>query len=61
MKRELQNQLKENNDVEELGLDERVNNVNKSLEAIVIYRRYEEIINAQTRKQEGIFVKKENF
>ena len=51
MKRELQNQLKENDDVEEQGLDERVNNVNNSQEAIVIYRRYEEIINAKTKKQ----------
>ena len=51
IKRELLNSLKENNDVEEQGLNKTVNNVNNSQEAIVIIRRYEDIIKLRIKKQ----------
>ena len=49
IKRELLNSLKEN-DVEEQRLNKRVNYVNNSQEAIVIIRRYEDIIKTQNKK-----------
>ena len=51
IKRELLNSLKENDDVEEQGLNETANNVNNSQEAIAIIRRYMEIIKKKTRRQ----------
>ena len=42
IKRKLLNSLKENDDVEEQGLNETANNVNKPQEAIVIICRYKE-------------------
>ena len=49
IKRELLNSLKEN-DVEEQRLNKRVSYVNNSQEAIVIIRRYEDIIKTQNKK-----------
>ena len=57
IKRELLNSLKENNDVEEQGLNKTVNNVNNSQEAIVIIRRYEDIIKTQNKKAVGYIAK----
>ena len=44
VKRELLNSLQENDDVEEQGLNETAKNVKNSQEAIIIIRRYEDII-----------------
>ena len=57
IKRELLDSLKENNDVEEQGLNKTVNNVNNSQEAIVIIRRYEDIIKTQNKKAVGYIAK----
>ena len=53
IKRELLNSLKENDDVEDQGLNETANNVNNTQEAITIIRRYEEIIKTQNEKAIG--------
>ena len=53
IKRELLNSLKENDDVEEQGLNETANNVNNSQEAIAIIRRYMEIIKKKNKKAIG--------
>ena len=53
IKRELLNSLKENDDVEEQGLNETANNVNNSQEAITVVHRYEEIIKTQNKKTIG--------
>ena len=64
IKRQPLNALKENDDIEEQGLDETVNNVSNSQEAIVIIRRYEEIIKTQNKKsiryssKQGKYLKK---
>ena len=47
IKRELLKPLKENNDVEEIGLNQTPNNVNNSQEAIAIISRYEKIIKIE--------------
>ena len=44
------NSLKQNDDVEERGLNKPVNNVNNSQEAKVIIRRYKDIIKTQNKK-----------
>ena len=44
------NSLKQNDDVEERGLNKTVNNVNNSQEAKVIIRRYKDIIKTQNKK-----------
>ena len=44
IKRELLNSSKENDDVEEQGLNKTVNNVNNSQEAIAIIRRYDDLM-----------------
>ena len=44
VKRELLNSLQENDDVEEQGLNKTAKNVKNSQEAIIIIRRYEDII-----------------
>ena len=49
IKQELLNSLKENDDVEEQGLNETANSVNNSQEAIVILRRHEEIIKTKQK------------
>ena len=46
------NSLQEN-DVEEQGLNKTGNNVNNSQEAIIIIRRYEDIIKTQNKKAIG--------
>ena len=53
IKRELLNSLKENDDVEEQGLNETANSVNNSQEPIAIIRRYVEIIKTQNKKAIG--------
>ena len=53
IKREMLNSLKENDDVEDQGLNETANNVNNTQEAITIIRRYEEIIKTQNEKAIG--------
>ena len=50
IKRELLNSLQENADVEEQGLNETVNNVNNSQEAILTIYRYEGNIKTQDKK-----------
>ena len=50
-KQELLKWLKENDDVEEQGLNETANNANNSRETIVIIPCYEEIIKTQSKKQ----------
>ena len=52
-KRELFNSLQENDDVEEQGLNETINYVNKSQEAIFIIHRYEGIIKTPNKKAVG--------
>ena len=52
-KRELFDSLQENDDVEEQGLNETVNYVNKSQEAIFIIHRYEDIIKTPNKKAIG--------
>ena len=47
IKQELLDSLIESYDIEEQGLNETVNNINKSQEAIVIICRYEDIIKTQ--------------
>ena len=42
--------MKENNDIEDKGLNETGNNLNNSQEAIILIRRYEEIIKTQNKK-----------
>ena len=42
--------LKENDDVEEQGINETAKNVNNTEEAIAITRRYEEMIKTQNKK-----------
>ena len=44
IKRELLNSLQENNDIEGQGLNKTANNVNKFQEALLIIRRYKDII-----------------
>ena len=61
IKRKLLNSLKENDDVEEQGLNETANNVNKPQEAIVIICRYEEIVKAQIKKAIGYISKQGDF
>ena len=51
IKRELPNLLQENDDVEEQGVNKTANNVNNSLEAVLIIRCYKDIIKTQNRKQ----------
>ena len=51
------NSLKENDDVEEQRLNETANNINNSQEAIVLIRRYEEIIKTQNKKAIGYTAK----
>ena len=52
------NSLKENDDVEEQRLNETANNINNSQEAIVLIRRYEEIIKTQNKKAIGYTAKR---
>ena len=61
VKRELLKSLKENDDVEEQGLNETVNNVNNSQEAIIIINSYEDIIKTQNKKAIFILLNKVNF
>ena len=61
IKRKLLNSLKENDDVEEQGLNETANNVNKPQEAIVIICRYKEIVKAQIKKVIGYISKQGDF
>ena len=61
IKRELLNSLKENDDAEEHGFSKTANNVNNSQEAIVIIRRYEEIIKTQNKKAIGHIGKQEEL
>ena len=49
--------MKENDDIEEQGLNETVNNVNNSQEATVIIRRFTEIIKTQNKKTIGCIAK----
>ena len=56
-KRELFNSLQENDDVEEQRLNETVNSVNKSQEAIFIIHRYEDIIKTPNKKARRTFKK----
>ena len=51
IKRELLNSLKENDDIEEQGLNKTVSNVSNCQEAIVIIHRYEEIIKTQNIRE----------
>ena len=44
IKRELLNSSKENDDVEEQGLNKTVNNASNSQEAIAIIRRYDDLM-----------------
>ena len=53
IKRELLNSLQENDNVEEQELNEKTNNVNNSEEAMVIIRRYEDIIKTKNKKAIG--------
>ena len=53
IKQELLNSLHENDNIEEQELNETANNVNNSQEAIVIIRRYEDIIKRQNKKSIG--------
>ena len=53
VKRELLNSLQENDDVEEQGLNETAKNVKNSQEAIIIIRRYEDIIKTHSKKAIG--------
>ena len=46
IKRELLNSSKENDDVEEQGLNKTVNNANNSQEAIAIIRRYDDLMKS---------------
>ena len=61
VKQELLKSLKENDDVEEQGLNETVNNVNNSQEAIIIINSYEDIIKTQNKKAIFILLNKVNF
>ena len=61
VKRKLLKSLKENDDVEEQGLNETVNNVNNSQEAIIIINSYEDIIKTQNKKAIFILLNKVNF
>ena len=61
IKRKLLNSLKENKDVEEQELNETVNRVNNSQDAILITHHYEDIIKTQKRKAVGILLNKEKF
>ena len=61
VKRELLKSLKENDDVEEQGLNETVNNVNNSQEAIIIINSYEDIIKTQNKKAIFILLNNVNF
>ena len=61
VKRELLKSLKENDDAEEQGLNETVNNVNNSQEAIIIINSYEDIIKTQNKKAIFILLNKVNF
>ena len=59
IKQELLNSLKENDDVEEQGLNETVNNVSNSQDAIFIVRSYVEIIKTQNKKAIGLYIGKQ--
>ena len=61
VKQELLKSLKENDDVEEQGLNETVKNVNNSQEAIIIINSYEDIIKTQNKKAIFILLNKVNF
>ena len=61
VKRKLLKSLKENDDVEEQGLNETVNNVNNSQEAIIIINSYEDIIKTQNKKAIFILLNEVNF
>ena len=47
------NLLQENHNVEEKELNETANNISNSQEAIVIIRRYEDIVKTQNKKSIG--------
>ena len=57
VKGELLNSLQENYDVEEQGLNETANSVNKPQETMLIIRRYKGIINTENKKAIGYIVK----
>ena len=57
IKRKLLNSLKENKDVEEQELNETVNRVNNSQDAILITHHYEDIIKTQNKKAGGYIAK----
>ena len=57
IKQELLHSLKENDDFEEQGLNERVNNVSNSQEVIAIIRRYKDIVKTQNKKVIGYIAK----
>ena len=61
IKLELLNLLKENDDVEEQELNETVNNVNNSQEAIVIIRYYGKSSKHKTKKAKGYIGKQGEF
>ena len=61
IKRELLNLSKENDDVEKQGLNETVNNVNNSQEAIFAICRYQDIIKTQNKKAIAHIAKRRQF
>ena len=61
IKRELLNLSKENDDVEKQGLNEAVNNVNNSQEAIFAICRYQDIIKTQNKKAIAHIAKRRQF
>ena len=61
IKRELLNLSKENDDVEKQGLNETVNNVNNSQEAIFAICRYQDIIKTQNKKAIAYIAKQRQF
>ena len=61
IKRELLSLSKENDDVEKQGLNETVNNVNNSQEAIFAICRYQDIIKTQNKKAIAHIAKRRQF
>ena len=57
IKRELLNSSKENDDVEEQGLNKTVSNANNSQEVIAIIRRYDDLMKNQNKKPIGYIAK----
>ena len=55
IKRKLLNSLKENKDVQEQELNETVNRLKNSKDAIVIIHHYEDIIKTQNKKSRRVY------